>query len=158
MGSQSEMLRDLPRSLHIEVALHLHRNVLRKVPIFERASEVFLRELVLHLVPLVFIPGETVVRRGEIGHRIFFINKGTVEVLSHDEGTVVATLSDGDFFGEWALLSSQSRANTVVAVDYCNLYALDRDKFDQVLDGFPEFATEVRRVADARRQDTASET
>jgi len=158
MGSQSEMLMDLPRSLHIEVALHLHRNVLRKVPIFERASEVFLRELVLHLVPQVFIPGETIVRRGEIGHRIFFINKGTVEVLSHDEGTVVATLSDGDFFGEWALLSSQPRANTVVAVDYCNLYALDRDKFDQVLDGFPEFATEVRRVADARRQDTASET
>ncbi|MBK5267128.1 MAG: cyclic nucleotide-binding domain-containing protein [Acidimicrobiia bacterium] len=131
MGSQSEMLMDLPRSLHIEVALHLHRNVLRKVPIFERASEIFLRELVLHLVPQVFIPGETIIRRGEIGHRIFFINRGNVEVLSHDEGTVVATLSDGDFFGEWALLSSQPRANTVVAVDYCNLYALDRDKFDQ---------------------------
>jgi voltage-gated potassium channel len=158
MGSQSEMLMDLPRSLHIEVALHLHRNVLRKVPIFEQASEVFLRELVLHLVPQVFIPGETIVRRGEIGHRIFFINKGTVEVLSHDEGTVIATLRDGDFFGEWALLSSQPRANTVVAVDYCNLYALDRDKFDQVLNGFPEFASEVRRVADARRQDTESET
>ena len=158
MGSQSEMLMDLPRSLHIEVALHLHRNVLRKVPIFERASEVFLRELVLHLVPQVFIPGETIVRRGEIGHRIYFINKGTVEVLAHDEGSVVATLGDGDFFGEWALLSSQPRANTVVAVDYCNLYALDRDKFDQVLDGFPDFAAEVRRVAEARRQETASET
>lgn len=158
MASESEMLMDLPRSLHIEVALHLHRNVLRKVPIFERASEVFLRELVLHLMPQVFIPGETIVRRGEVGQRIFFINKGHVEVLSHDEGTVVATLSDGDFFGEWALLSSQPRANTVVAVDYCNLYALERDKFDRVLDGFPEFATEVRRVADARRQDTGSDT
>ena len=50
------MLGDLPKSLHIQVALHLHRNVLRKVPIFEQASEVFLRELVLHLVPQVFIP------------------------------------------------------------------------------------------------------
>ena len=54
--------------------------------------------------------------------------------------------------------SSQPRANTVVAVDYCNLYALDRDKFDQVLDGFPEFASEVRRVAESRRQDSAPET
>ena len=70
----------------------------------------------------------------------------------------IRALGDGDFFGEWALLSSQPRANTVVAVDYCNLYALDRDKFDQVLDGFPDFAAEVRRVAEARRQETASET
>jgi voltage-gated potassium channel len=151
MGQQTEMLEDLPTSLHIEIALHLNRNILRKVPLFERASETFLRELVLHLVPIVCIPGETIVRRGEIGHRIYFINKGRVEVLSSDEGAVVATLSDGDFFGEMALLSSEPRANTVRALDYCNLYVLGRDKFDQVLKDFPEFAADVTRVADRRR-------
>ena len=154
MGRQTEMLDDLPTSLRIEIALHLNRNILRKVPLFERASETFLRELVLHLEPTVCIPGETIVRRGEIGHRIYFINKGRVEVLATDENTVVATLSDGDFFGEMALLSSEPRSNTVRALDYCNLYAFGRDEFDQVLADFPEFAAEVRRVADRRRSES----
>jgi voltage-gated potassium channel len=153
VGNQTEMLDDLPSSLHIEIALHLHRNVLRKVPLFERASDTFLRELVLHLAPQVCLPGETILRRGQIGQRIYFINKGAVEVLSPDDTTVIATLSDGAFFGEMALLSSQPRANTVLAVDYCTLYTLERDRFDQVLRDFPDFAAQVRRVADLRRKE-----
>jgi voltage-gated potassium channel len=157
MGQQTEMLEDLPKSLHIEIALHLNRNVLRKVPLFENASDTFLRRLVLHLEPRVCIPGESIVRRGEAGNRIFFINRGTVEVLSSDESAVVATLSDGDFFGEMALLSSRPRANTVRATDYCNMYSLRREEFDRVLEDFPGFAAQVRKVADLRRSESDRE-
>jgi voltage-gated potassium channel len=154
MGDQSEMLEDLPTPLHVEIALHLNRNILRRVPLFERASETFLRELVLHFVPVVCVPGQIVVRRGEMGHRIYFINRGRVEVWSNDDSEVIAFLGDGDFFGEMALLTSRPRANTVRALEYCNLYALDRDKFDRVLAGFPDFADEVRRVAEVRRSES----
>ncbi len=151
MGQEAEMLDDLPEPLHIEIALHLNRNILRKVPLFEGASEEFLRDLVVHLDPLVFLPGQALMRRGEIGHRLYFINKGRVDVLSQDDSGVIATLSDGDFVGEMALLSSQPRANTVLALDYCNVYALDREAFDRVLESFPEVAAEVRRIAERRR-------
>lgn len=153
MGNQTEILDDLPSSLRIEIALHLHRRVLRKVPLFESASDTFLRELVLHLAPQVCIPGETILRRGQIGHQIYFINKGSVEVLGPDEETVIATLRDGAFFGEMALLTSQPRANTVIAVDYCTLYTLERERFDQVLRDFPEFAAQVRSIAELRRNE-----
>lgn len=157
-GQQLDVLEDLPTSLHIEIALHLHRNVLRKVPLFEAASDSFLRELVLHLSPQVCIPGETIVRRGQIGNQLYFINKGTVEVFAPDDRAVIATLSDGDFFGEMALLSRQPRANTVVAIDYCNLYTLEREKFDQVLEDFPHIAAEVRRIAERRRSEPIQDT
>ncbi len=153
MGQQSEMLADLPPPLHTEIALHLNRAILEKVPIFEDASEEFMRELVLHFEPTVAIPGQHIVRRGDIGDQIFFINEGSVQVMAPDETTVVAVLGDGDFFGEMALLTSRPRSNTVTAVDYCNLYALDRENFDRVLAGFPDFAAEVRRIADARRSE-----
>ena len=156
-GQQAEILQDLPPSLHTEIALHLNRTILRRVPLFEQASETFLRELVLHLEPTVCLPGETIVRRGDRGRRIYFINRGTVEVLAPDDTAVLAKLTDGDFFGEMALLGSQPRANTVRALDYCNLYALGRDRFDQVLADFPEFAAEVRRVAEIRRRETSAE-
>lgn len=157
IGRQSEILDDLPKPLHIEIALHLNRNILRKVPLFEDASESFLRELVLHLDPTVFVPGQALMRRGEVGRQLYFINQGRVDVFGPDDETVIATLSDGDFVGEMALLSSQPRANTVRAVVYCNVYALDRVGFDQVLAGFPDVAAAVQRVADRRRAEADPE-
>jgi voltage-gated potassium channel len=151
MDRQTEMLEDLPKPLHIEIALHLNRNILQKVPLFEGASEDFFRELVLYLKPMVFLPGQMLMRRGEVGHQLYFINRGSVEVLSRDDSEVLAVLSDGDFVGEMALLSSQPRANTVTALEYCNVYALDREGFDLVLDGFPEVSAEVHRIAEERR-------
>ncbi|MDJ0961095.1 MAG: cyclic nucleotide-binding domain-containing protein [Acidimicrobiia bacterium] len=151
MVEETEMLEGLPTPLRVEIALHINQAILQKVPLFERADETFLRELVLHFTPTVGVPGESIVQRGEIGHRIYFINRGTVEVLGADDREVVATLTDGDFFGEMALLGSDARANTVRAVDYCDLYALDRERFNRVLETFPAFAAEVRRIADARR-------
>ncbi len=151
MSEQSEMLEELPAPLRIEIALHINRAILQKVPLFERANESFLRELVLHFTPTVSVPGETIVRRGEIGHRIYFINRGSVEVLGSDDREVVATLTDGDFFGEMALLSAAPRNNTVRALDYCDLYSLERDRFDRVLSEFPDFAAQVREVAERRR-------
>ena len=151
MSRQSDLLDDLPKPLRTEIALHVNRNVLRKVPLFEKADESLLRELVINLQPTVSVPGEAIVRRGEIGHRIFFINSGRVEVLGTDEREVIATLDAGSFFGEMALLLSQPRSNTVRAIDYCNLYTLDRDRFNQVLENFPEFAAGVHEIADARR-------
>lgn len=151
LGQESALLEDLPRPLRVEIALHLNRAILEKVPLFEGAGDEFYRELVLHLEPMVFLPGQILMRRGEVGDQLYFINKGSVEVLSRDDSEVLAVLSDGDFVGEMALLSSQPRANTVTAVDYCNVYALGRDGFDRVLSRFPDVAAEVRRIAEERR-------
>jgi voltage-gated potassium channel len=154
VGQQSEVLDDLPTPLRVEIALHLNRTILRKVPLFAEASDEFLRELVLRLEPMVFLPGQPLMRRGEHGHDLYFINRGTVDVLAADDSQVLATLSDGDFVGEMALLSSQPRANTVVALEYCNVYALGRDGFDQVLESFPDVAAEVRRIAEQRKAES----
>ena len=157
MGQQAEMLEDLPKPLRVEIALHLNRNILRKVPVLERASEELLRELVLHLKPMVFVPGQALMRRGETGHELYFINKGSVEVLGQDDEEVIAILSDGAFVGEMALLDSTPRANTVRASDYCNVYALERGDFEAALDSFPEIADEIRVIADRRRDESSSD-
>jgi voltage-gated potassium channel len=77
--------------------------------------------------------------------------------MAPDESQVVATLSDGNFFGEMALLTSKPRSNTIRALDYCNLYTLDRDSFDRVLEDFPDIAAEVRAIADARSEESGED-
>ena len=67
---------------------------------------------------------------------------------------MLTTLTDGQFFGELALLFSQPRTTSVRAVDYCDLYTLDKDTFDHVLTRYPEFAGHIKEVADERNPQT----
>jgi voltage-gated potassium channel len=144
------VLSDLPPSLRLELTLHLNRRIIQKVPLFAGASDAFVRDLVSGLRPVVYTPGDFIIRRGDVGHEMFFINRGRVEVLGRDDTDVVATLADGSFFGEMSLLSSAPRVASIRAVDYCELYSLDKETFSRVLAAYPEFARHIREAAEER--------
>jgi len=143
---EHEILRDLPTSMHTEISLFLNREVLEKVPFFKNASDNFINVLVRLLKPQVFAPGEFIIRYGDIGKEMYFINRGVVEVCAEDGNTVFNVLSDGSFFGEYALLFSQKRTASVRSVGYCDLFMLTREDFRRVLEDFPEFALAMRKV------------
>ena len=86
---------------------------------------------------------------------MFFINQGSLSVISPDEKTTLATLGDGDFFGEIALLHEQPRMATVKALAYCEVYVLDKTCFDTVMADHPEFADQMKQVATERLQGPA---
>lgn len=144
------VITDLPDSLKADVVMHLNMEILEKVPIFRGSSNEFIRELVVELRPVVYTPGDYVFRRGELGDRMYFISKGKVEILSEDDSEVRAVLSEGEFFGEMALLFHQPRVASVRALDYCDLYYLDRSTFDRVLGRYPEFKKKVTELARER--------
>jgi CRP-like cAMP-binding protein len=69
-----------------------------------------------------------------------------VEVLD-DSGKVLATLGDGDCFGEIALLIHTPRTATVRAKTGCDLVALDKTGFSRILRDYPQFADSVLQIA-----------
>jgi len=151
---ESSILQDLPKPLKTSISLFLNRGIIQKVPIFKGASEEFIKEIILNLQPVVFTPGDYVVIKGEIGYEMYFISHGSVDVVSEDESIVYATLGAGSFFGEIALLLSAPRNATIKAREYCDCYSLDKDTFDQILVRFPEFAENIRDMAEKRRAET----
>ena len=151
---ESSVLADLPDSLRTEVAVFLRRDFIEHAPLFQGASHELVREMALQLRPVVFTPGDFIFRAGQYGYNMYFISRGTVEIIAPDGTTVLTTLTDGQFFGELALLFSQPRTASVRAVDYCDLYTLDKDTFDQVLTRYPEFAVHIKEAADERNPQT----
>ena len=150
---ESSVLQDLPDHLKVSVSLFLNKEIIDKVPIFEGANEDFIKEIILHLTPVVFTPGDFIVKAGEVGFDMYFISKGSVDVMSADERIDYATLASGNFFGEIALLLSMPRTATIKAREYCDLYRLDKDTFDRVLSRYPEFAETIMAMAKKRSKE-----
>src|SRR5574341_97399 len=147
---ESNVVSALPPSLRTEVSLFLKRDIIEKVPLFQGASDEFIREIALQMTPVIFTPGDYVYKAGESGRDMYFITQGTVEIVSKDGAEVYATLTDGDFFGEIALVLSQLRTACVRAVSYCDLYRLDKEMFDRVLAHYPTIAAQIEAKARER--------
>lgn len=149
--SEAHVLADLPDSLKLKVSIFTNKAMLEKVPIFEGAGDALVEELLMHLKPAIFTPGDYVFRTGDVGDSMYFISTGHVEVVSSDGKTVYATLSPGGYFGETALLMNQPRNACVRAVDYVDLYTLNRTTLGKILEKFPAFQKHLHEIA-AERQ------
>ena len=127
----------------------LNRETLEKVPLFEGADAVFLASLIMALKPVVFQTGDLVIRKGEIGRELYVISCGEVEVID-GSGNVIATLGEGNFFGELALLTSAPRNATVRAKSYCDFFMLEKSEFMRVLRDRPKFLKSIVQIAQSR--------
>lgn len=153
---ESTVMADLPDSLRAEVALYLRRDFIEHAPLFKGASHELVREIALELRPVVYTPGDYIFRAGQYGRHMYFISRGTVDIVAADGKTILNTLKDGDFFGEVALLFSQPRTASVRSVDYCDLYTLDKETFDHVLARYPDFAGHIKGEAERRNPQTTT--
>ena len=149
---ETSIVQGLPPGLLIEVSLYLKRDIIQKVPFFKGAGDELIKEIALVMQPVVYTPGDLVFGAGDPGADMFFISRGHCEVISADGRSVVATLREGDFFGEIALLEHRPRSASVRAATYCDLYRLDKESFDRVIAKFPEFAAHVGAKSAGRRQ------
>jgi len=154
---ESELLLDLPKPLRTQIAFFLNRDIIEKVPLFKKASHEFIRDIILNLNPVIYTPGDQIITYGEIGYEMYFISQGEVEVLNEEQTTTYDTLSSGQFFGETALLLSSPRNATVIAKDYCDLYVLNKETFDSILQRYPTFAKNVEELSAKRLSGSRTE-
>ncbi|MDI7206539.1 cyclic nucleotide-binding domain-containing protein [Leptospira santarosai] len=137
--NEKELLSDLPLSLQREVKIHLHRELLEKVPFLKGAEAALVTTLVFSLKHHIFLPGDIIFRKGDIGHNLYILSEGKVEILSKNDAEVIATLSEGQFFGEFALVTEEPRSATVRSVGISELYTLSKEDFLRVLNLYPGF-------------------
>ena len=149
--SEHELLSNLPSSLQTEISLHMHRQLIERVPFFKNTDKDFISEIISQLQQRVFLPGDVIIKKGEIGNCMYFICNGAIDVLSADETSVIATLNEGDYFGEIALIKKIVRTRSVVAKEYCYLYALEKKNFDTLLEKYPKFKTHILETIKKRQ-------
>ena len=118
------------------------------VPLFEALAPTTLEKLAMRLRPLSVQAGTEVVSQGERGDGFYLIVSGEVDVIH--SGKLVATLGDGQYFGEIALLHDVPRVATCVARTDTDLYELERDAFVSTVSGNALSYTTIEDVVAGR--------
>ena len=95
-----------------------------------------------------FPAGHVIARQGEIGTGFFVIVTGGVRVVR--DGTVVARLGPGEFFGELSVLDRMPRNATVAAEAPTSCLALASWDFEKVLLDQPALTLAILRGVAAR--------
>ncbi|RLN48570.1 hypothetical protein BBJ29_005149 [Phytophthora kernoviae] len=98
------------------------------------------------LDPEFCTPGEYVFKEGQVGRHMYFLVTGTAEVVfkaGTSEEQVVATLLEGGYFGEIAMLTRSKRAASIRAKTYMSLFVLSLHGLDRISTHYPEMAHSI---------------
>ncbi len=106
--------------------------------------------------------GKTIIKEGDIGDKLYILNKGTVRILkktlTKEKYTVSLLNSDENiFFGEIALIDSETRSATVIAESTCEVYSIHRDNFlklcnDDPVMGYKIILKIAKRISNSLRK------
>uniref|UniRef100_A0A669B6N4 Voltage-gated inwardly rectifying potassium channel KCNH2 n=1 Tax=Oreochromis niloticus TaxID=8128 RepID=A0A669B6N4_ORENI len=134
------VLKGFPECLQADICLHLNRTLLQNCKAFKGSTKGCLRALAMKFKTTHAPPGDTLVHAGDVLTALYFISRGSIEILRGD--VVVAILGKNDIFGEPInLYHRPGKSNADVrALTYCDLHKILREDVLEVLDMYPEFA------------------
>uniref|UniRef100_A0A4W2ESY1 Voltage-gated inwardly rectifying potassium channel KCNH2 n=1 Tax=Bos indicus x Bos taurus TaxID=30522 RepID=A0A4W2ESY1_BOBOX len=121
------VLKGFPECLQADICLHLNRSLLQHCKPFRGATKGCLRALAMKFKTTHAPPGDTLVHAGDLLTALYFISRGSIEILRGD--VVVAILGKNDIFGEpLNLYARPGKSNgDVRALTYCDLHKIHRD-------------------------------
>jgi CRP-like cAMP-binding protein len=120
------------------------KDFLASIPSFADFTDEQLTTLEQKATTTTFQAGEVIFKQGQPGDVFYVINQGTADVLIQDNpdlmrrgdlGKTVNRLTEGCYFGERALMTSEVRAASIRAVDNMVCLVFSRAVYEEVISG-----------------------
>ncbi|MGQ3892589.1 cyclic nucleotide-binding domain-containing protein [Legionella sp. CNM-4043-24] len=114
---------------------------LRRLDLFKNLSAETLLTLVKCCVSMDMMKDEIIFREGDPGDGLYLIDSG--EVIVSKEGKVISRLTEGEYFGEMALLDDAPRYATITAGSEGALIFISKQDFDSITDEVPDIMKSI---------------
>jgi len=134
----NQLFAGLSPALRTEVKMNLFESLVTDAPFFQGMETRLLEKVILAFTEVVFSPGDVILRKGDIGEDMYFIIKGSCDVLLDIDGEIVAQRHVGEYFGEVALVLEAPRNAWVRAQSFCVIAKLTREVLHAILVFHPE--------------------
>lgn len=91
--------------------------------------------------------GQTIFKEGDHAEEMFIIHQGQVNISKRARNAeqILATLRDGEFFGEMALFTDSPRSATATVAVESTILRIDKKSFDYMVNGNTAFAVNMIR-------------
>ncbi|XP_049604942.1 cyclic nucleotide-gated channel beta-3 isoform X1 [Syngnathus scovelli] len=144
MLDESELLDKMPLVMRTAIAVDINLTTFQKIDLFKGCDQQMLVDMLLRLKSIIYLPGDFVVKKGDIGKEMYIIKSGAVQVVGGPDNSIVfVTLKAGCVFGEISLLQSSKdggnrRTANVKAYGFANLFVLEKKDLFDILVHYPE--------------------
>uniref|UniRef100_A0A673HB29 Cyclic nucleotide-gated cation channel beta-3-like n=1 Tax=Sinocyclocheilus rhinocerous TaxID=307959 RepID=A0A673HB29_9TELE len=133
MLDESELLEKMPLVMRTAIAVDINLATFQKIDLFKGCDNQMLVDMLLRLKSIVYLPGDFVCKKGDIGREMYIIKAGEVQVIGGPDNKIVfVTLKAGCVFGEIR------RTANVAAHGFANLFVLDKKELNDILVHYPE--------------------
>lgn len=88
----TQVLQNFPEGLQADISLHLNRDILASNPAFDGCTPGCLRSISLKLRTTHCPPGDFIIHNGDEIKNLYWISRGTAEVLQNDSITAILGL------------------------------------------------------------------
>lgn len=150
--NEREITGNLTTQMRGEIRMQLCRKLVDNVAFFDNLPLPMLVRIVSLLRSEIYLTNDVICRYNQIGDCMYFIAAGTVAVYSRS-GKEVCHLESGGYFGEIALvMQHERRVASVVAVETCKLYKLDRGDFVKTIQPDALLWERVKKIAHMRME------
>ncbi|KAI4457599.1 cyclic nucleotide-gated cation channel subunit a [Holotrichia oblita] len=134
-----ELIKNCPSYLKQDLMYELYGKFITSHFLFKKTHVDFIRQLVVHLDPYVFMPGMYITEKGDIDGCMYFVQEGEVVVYDRHGNNEIEqmVLSAGRSFGELQGLYDSPHDRSYKARFVCKILILDRMNWLYLLDWFP---------------------
>jgi CRP-like cAMP-binding protein len=132
---------------------------LKRIGFFADLSDFDLAQIAAITEARDYGPGERIVEERTAAERFFIIVRGKIQIskrFADGDEFVLGVHSDGEFFGEMALLDEGPRSATVRAVEATSLLEITRTDFETLLYKAPLLAYRILRELSTRLRETGA--
>jgi ABC-type bacteriocin/lantibiotic exporter with double-glycine peptidase domain/CRP-like cAMP-binding protein len=121
------------------------RDFLRTSTFLESLKPSEITSLLDQLTEQEFAANTTVLSEGDAGDFMYIVRSGQLKVERRGNGSpeFVRYLREGEYFGEWALMTGEARSATVTTLSDTRCFTLSRDHFDALLESAPQLRDQL---------------
>lgn len=128
-------------------------SILRDVPLFKDLDQAYLKNIAAMFSTEHVPAGRTVITEGDEGSRFYIIVRGKVAVSAASgeaDAVQVATLDDGDYFGEISLLANIPTTATVTTLTPSIFITLQREQLNKLVHQYAGLGAQMREALEHR--------